>query len=394
MSKNEAFILTNGDAEFSTQVKSALDDAMKIVRRNIERYTKDDEYPVRGYANGKYRLAKNGDDSCWVHGFWPGELWLAYDMTGDKEYLEAGEKCVESFYKRVYENYMVDWHHDIGFLYTPACVAGYSLTGNKTALEAAKMAAYSLSRRFRHRGEFIQSMGFELQEENYRFIADTMLNLPLLFWMTEETGDEMYRDKAKKHLDTTIRYLMREDGSSFHHFLMDCKTGEPVKGLTWQGHADTSCWSRGHSWLVLGFAIAYAYLKEDYILDAFYKVTDYFIEHLPEDYIPYWDFDFTEGDEPRDSSAAAIAVCGILEMAKHISPCEGKMKGYVDAAKKMLSNLIKLYGIRFEDGEEGLLRGVVAARPQGDGEESCQVYGDYYYMEALVRATKDWKSWW
>lgn len=392
MLSHEYVLCTNGSMS-KEKVNAALQEAAKTVKRNIGRFGSGEDYPVQIYKDGKYCSTKNGDKDCWTQGFWPGQLWLCYEITGEEIYRQTAQKCVDNFYKRVYDNHMIDWHHDIGFLYSPSCVASHKLTKNTTALEAAKMAAYSLSRRFRHRGEFIQSLGFELEEENYRFIADTMLNLPLLFWMTEESGESMYREKAKKHLDTTLRYLVREDGSSYHHFLMDFKTGGPRRGLTWQGHSDDSCWSRGQAWLVLGLAIAYSYLREEYILEAFYKVTDYFLAHLPADNIPYWDLCFTSGEQSRDSSAAAIVVCGILEMARNVNELNGKIIDYCKKAEDMLNSLIDNYAIPYSKGEEGILSGVTDANPQGIGVVS-EPYGDYFYIEALVRASRNWNKYW
>ncbi len=393
-----SYILTEHYPAMQQEVEKALTTATAIVKRNLDHYAAGDVYPSV-YENGRYKAVKQADilNNYWEEGFWTGQLWLSYEATGDEAFRRLGDKNVDDFYRRVVDNNHIDWHHDTGFLYTPSCVAGYMLTGNKTAKKAAELAAYSLSRRFRHKGNFIQSMLSEIDEDKefYRFIVDTLLNLPLLFWAAEETGDESYRQKAEKHIQTTLRYAMREDGTTFHHVLMDNHTGEMIRGMTWQGAGDNSCWSRGQSWVVYGLALAYGYTHDAALLEPFFKGTDYFVNHLPEDGVPYWDFIFNSGDEePRDSSAGAIAVCGILEMAKHLSAEEEHMQYYLKVAANILHGLITTCAIPYEAGEEGLLAHGTGAKPQGMSVDTCLTIGDYYYLEALVRAGRDWKSYW
>ncbi|MBQ8816626.1 MAG: glycoside hydrolase family 88 protein [Lachnospiraceae bacterium] len=390
-----SYVLVEHYPELKLMLSDAIKEATDILKRDMVKYASGDLYPAR-YANGKYVAVKNADPLCyyWEEGFWPGQLWLAYEATGDEAFRKLADKNVDDFYKRVDENNHIDWHHDLGFLYTPSCVSAYMLTGNETAKKAALMAAYSLSRRFRPRGQFIQSMSFELDEPNYKFIVDTMLNIPLLFWAAKETGEESYRQKALAHLNTTVKYAMREDGTTYHHFLMDEKTGGPIKGQTWQGDGDESCWSRGQAWVVYGLALGYGYTKDEKILGHFKKATDYVMNHMPEDFVPYWDFVYSDGsEEPRDSSAAAIIACGILEMAKHAPECDF-MKGYLDKVAKMMRSMAVSYANKLKNGTEGLLLHGTDAKPQGEGIDVPLSFGDYFYMESLIRATRDWKSYW
>lgn len=390
-----SYILAEQYPYSQQELKNALDTAVKIVKRNTEKYGTGDLYPAAP-TGGSYIAVKqcDGRNGMWLEGFWPGQLWLTYEVTGDEEIRKIADKYVEDFYKRVEENHHIDWHHDTGFLYTPSCVAGYMLTGSEKAKKAALMAAYSLSRRFRYKGNFIQSMSTEIDDKNYKFIVDTMMNLPLLFWAAKETGDDTYKEKAMKHLNTTIKYAMREDGTTFHHVLMNNETGDMVRGMTWQGAGDNSCWSRGQAWVVYGLALAYGHTKDEGLIPYFCKATDYFIAHLPKDDVPYWDFIYTDGDdEPRDTSAAAIAICGILEMAKHIPADKYGMDVYIRKAADMLHSLITKYATTVESGDEGLVLHGTYAKPQGMSDTATQ-FGDYYYLEALVRTTRDWVSYW
>lgn len=390
------FVLSEHDASLREMLEKALDTAIKTVERNAKKYNSGELYPIGKYENGRYIWDINGGDAGnrWTEGFWTGQLWLCYELTGKEIFKTVAERSVRDFYKRVDENIHIDWHHDTGFLYTLSCVSAYKLTGNELANRAAKMAAYSLSRRFRKKGEFIQNSQTEINADNYKFIIDTMMNLPLLFWMAEQTGEESYRQKALKHAETTRKYIIREDGSTYHHYLMDYKTGAPIRGLTLQGAGDESCWTRGQAWMVYAAPLMYDFTGDESWIETFERVTDYFIEHLPADCIPYWDFDMTDiPGEPRDSSAAAIAACGIMEMAKYLPSEHGKMEKYIEFAKKMLISLVKNYATFFEDGDEALLLHVTGSKPHGSADISA-VYGDYFYLEALVRATCAWERYW
>ena len=392
--KNNGFVLSDGDAAFKQKIGAAANEAIKILSRDMEKYSSGALYPA-AYKNGHYEAVVNGDlkNNAWQEGFYTGQLWLAYEISHEEKFEELAEKNVADFAERMENNFHIDWHHDTGFLYTPSCVAAYKLTGNTLAREAALSAAYSLQRRFRPRGEFIQSMGFELEKENYRFIIDTMMNLPLLFWAADETGKSVYREKAVKHAETTRKYILRDDGSTYHHFLMDFETAGPKGGLTLQGAGNDSCWSRGQAWMVYGSALMYANTGDSSWIETFDKVTDYFTAHLPENGIPNWDFSvFGTEDNDRDASAGMIAACGIMEMARLTEQGE-KMRGYIAAAKKMLLSAVCEYAVAANEGDEGLMRGVMPAKLLGMT-EPCAPYGDYFYLEALVRAMGNWEKYW
>jgi len=388
------YILTENNSKLKAQCENAISEACKIIKRYLPKYESGTLYQG-AYKNGEYTPVPNATPNYWTESFYPGQLWLAYELTHDEAFRDVAEKNIFDFHRRVILNDEIDWHHDLGFLYTLSSVAPYKLTGNELAKKSALIAAYSLSRRFRFKGNFIQSMGDDgnYAPINYRFIADTMMNLPLLFWAAEETGDKTYYDKAVRHMRTTMKYIVREDGSSYHHFLMDHETGGPMRGLTLQGAHDESFWSRGHSWIIYGLAIAYDYTKDESILPWFVKVTDAFVDNLPSDGIPYWDFIYKEGSgEPRDSSAAAIATCGILEMARLVPHDTCKMDKYLAYAEKMLKALLSDgYRIKASENREALLDNSLGSKPHGGVPNPC-TYGDYFFLEMLYRATKNWEN--
>lgn len=334
----------------------------------------------------------------WTNGFWTGELWLAYECTGKKELAEAALKQTESFRFRMEHQIETDTH-DLGFLYSPSCVAAYKLMKEERAKETAMMAADKLLERFHEKGQFIQAWGKLDEPENYRLIIDCLLNLPLLYWASEVTGNPVYAERAKAHIHTALKVLIRPDDSTYHTFYFDPETGEPLRGVTHQGYSADSAWSRGQAWGIYGIALSYRYTKDQSYVKLFERVADYFISHLPENLIPYWDFVFTDGSgEPRDSSAGAIAACGMLEMAKYLPKEQAEY--YTGIAGRLMKALYDTCAVKSPEESDGqLLHGVYGRKtPYNDcidhGIDECNLWGDYYYLEGLVRLSRDWTPYW
>ena len=373
------------------EVSSALDWACERIRRNLKDFT--DQCQNHSSIHNVYPPCENDQ---WTCGFWPGEVWLAYEHTKDDSFRQAGTVLVQSFLHRITSKIEVD-HHDMGFLYTPSCVSAWMLTGNTDARTAAVLAADQLITRFQATGNFLQAWGPLGAPDHYRYIIDCLMNLPLLYWASEETGDEKYRDIAQKHTETCLRYSFREDGSTFHTFFLDPETGEGIRGVTCQGYRDDSCWARGQAWAICGLANSYRYTGDSRCIDYFRKALAFYLKRLPEDGIPYWDMIFSDGSgEPRDSSSAAIVACGLLEMAPYL---ENAGKEYcIHLARCMAGSLTKNYAAG-EDSNGLLLHGTYSKKSPfntctPEGVDECVSWGDYFYMEALTRLHCNWKSYW
>lgn len=374
------------------EAKSALSLAAEQIERNLPEFT--DSCQNHSSVQNFYPKCENNQ---WTCGFWPGEVWLAYEHTGKEVFREAALKMIDSFDDRIRQKIEVE-HHDMGFLYTPSCVAAYKLTGNEKAKEAAILAAKQLLGRFQPKGEFLQAWGSMGEPGNYRYIIDCLLNLPLLYWAGDVTGDEIYAEIAGKHITTCLKNSIREDGSTYHTFFMNMETGEPDHGATCQGYRDDSCWARGQAWGVYGTAISYTYKKKEEYLDTFRRTAEYYLKKLPEDMIPYWDMIFTDGEEPRDSSSASIVACGFLEAAKHLP--EDEAVKYRRLAAQMLKSLVDNYAVKDFTKSNGLvLHGTYSKKSPyntctPEGVDECVSWGDYFYMEALTRFVKDWEMYW
>ncbi|MBM6717453.1 glycoside hydrolase family 88 protein [Gemmiger formicilis] len=376
----------------NTAAAAALDEACDQVRINLPLYT--DRCQNHSSVNNLYPAC---DNNQWTCGFWPGEVWLAYERTGEESFKQSALTLVDSFAYRIDHKIEVD-HHDMGFLYSPSCVAAYKLVGSEKARDAAIKAADQLISRFQEKGQFIQAWGEMGAPENYRYIIDCLLNLPLLYWATETTGDNKYADIAHRHITTCLANSFRPDGSTYHTFFMN-PDGTPSHGATCQGYKDDSFWARGQAWGVYGSVLSYRYTKNPEYLDTFRKALNFYLTRLPDDLVPYWDMIFTTGtEEPRDSSSAAIVACGLLEAAKYLPADEAAACDKL--ARQMMGSLVKNYAVHdHKPGAGQILHGTYSKKSPyntctPEGVDECTSWGDYFYMEALTRLTKDWQLYW
>jgi len=373
------------------KLEAAAKAACAKLKANAEKYGLG--FP--GTCSKEYKYVR-GINQNWECGMYTGCFWLAYELTGDEFFKNAATEMLATYRERV--NTKLGLHdHDVGFVMTPSCVAGYKLTGNEEAKKIAlDIVGWYYEKSYSEKGKFIiRSYGSWDKVYGCRTMMDSLMNIPFLFWAAEMTGEEKYRRAAIDHAKTTEQYLIRSDGSSFHHYQFDPATAGPVRGVTLQGHSDDSCWSRGHSWGVYGFPIAYSYCGEDFLVKVHHDITYFMLNHLPEDNIPYWDYDFVDGDEPRDASAACISACGLHEMCKLIPADSEDQTVFKSAAAQMLEAVIDNctgdIGVEYD----GLICHVTHAKPQGQGIDECAVYGDYFYLEALLRYLKpDFKKYW
>lgn len=385
--KREEFLKTELLTKY--EVKEAIENAIKQIDKNIVYFR--DYFPSSATKNNKYEIIDNIE---WTDGFWTGLLWLAYEYTNNEKYRAVAERNIESFKNRVDKNIELD-HHDLGFLYSLSCVSGYKLTGSEIAKEAAIKAADKLISRYQEVGEFIQAWGELGNQDHYRFIIDCLLNIPLLYWAAEETGYNRYREIADKHFVTSCNNVIRDDASAFHTFYMDNETGKPLKGVTRQGYSDSSAWARGQAWGIYGIPLNYKNTKNESCFNLYKGMTNYFLNRLPEDNVCYWDLIFGDGDDQsKDSSAAAIAVCGMHEMNKYIPEIDEDKEVYKYAMHNILRSLIKNYtNTDIEEGKPVLLHGVYSWH-SGKGVDEGNIWGDYFYLEALMRFYKDWELYW
>jgi Glycosyl Hydrolase Family 88. len=316
----------------------------------------------------------------WTNGFWGGMMWLMHHETGDDKYKEIARQSEQKLDRCFQEFYGL--HHDVGFMWLPTSVANYRVTKDPESRKRALHAANLLAGRFNLAGGFIRAWN-DLEEGDTRgwAIIDCMLNIPLLYWATEETGDPRFRQMAMKHADTTMDAFVRPDGSVHHIVEFDPFNGGLVRTYGGQGFAEGSSWTRGQSWGLYGFMMSYIRTGKDAYLQTAKRIAHYFIANIPEDgVIPV---DFRQPAEPKleDDTAAAIAACGLIEIAKAAGPYEKKL--YLNAALKLLRTLDESRCDWSESSDSLLQRGTAAYYAKIH--HQAIIYGDYYFMEAIFK---------
>jgi len=372
--------------------KESVEFALERIEQNAEEFATS--FPSAATVNDQY---EHVDNDNWITGFWPGLLWLGWEASGDSQYRTIATDFLDSFEQRLTRREDV-LTHDLGFLYSLTAVAAYRQSGNERARSMALEAAEILADRQLQPAGVIQAWGDPDQPDKEpwlagRIIIDTMMNLPLLFWASEETGDDKYAKIATKHAERTAETIVRDDGSTFHTYLFDLETGEPLKGETHQGHADDSCWARGQTWTIYGFALAARYTNDERFTEISRRAANYYLAHLPSDGIPCWDLDFTDDDVQRDTSAAGTAACGFAELARQLPLADERKQAYENAALRTLYTLSEEYTTAGRDAD-GIIDEGVYNMNSDNGIGESMIWGDYFYMEGLLRATESWRSYW
>jgi unsaturated chondroitin disaccharide hydrolase len=319
----------------------------------------------------------------WTVGFWPGILWYNYENTKSEEMLEAARH-----YTDILEplTTLPAYDHDLGFQVFCSYGNGYRLTGDEKYKQIILNAADTLATLFNPKVGTILSWPREVEPNNWphNTIIDNMLNLEMLYWAAANGGNKELYDIATKHAETTMKYHFREDGSSYHVAVYDTIDGHFIKGVTHQGYADDTMWARGQAWAIYGFTMVYRETKDKKFLRFAEKVTDIYLKRLPEDYVPYWDFDAPNiPDEPKDASAASIVASALLELSQ-LEDDPVKAVDYRNAAVNMLITLSSDEYQSREKNSAFLLRSV-GHKPNGSEINASINYADYYYIEALTR---------
>ena len=370
----------------STLVEMTLQQAVESVRGNIPRF--GDRYPHNGDGM-TYILTENNH---WMTSFWTGQLWLAYAVTGDDEFRHAAERHLASFEDRLVKR--IGESHDLGFLYTLSARAQWQLTGDPAARQLGIDAAERLITRFHPKGEYIQAWGrMNDPVEGGRMIVDCLMNLPLLFWASYETGDPKFAEIASKHAQTTLRYVVRPGDHTYHTFFFDQETGAPIGGKTAQGYSDDSLWSRGQAWAIYGFALASEWTGSRELLDAASRLAERFWAELGDEPVPLWDFRVPlNGPQKRDSSAGAIAACGMFKLATLVHD-EALALDFRERGEQLT---IRLTDACFEIAPEaqGLLRDSSYNVSTNAAVEQYMPFGDYFYLESLVTMTGKAPDFW
>lgn len=367
-------------ASFSPAIKAWADGIWTRIERKIRRTSlRIGVSCPHASVNGKY------DDmrvSWWTAGFWPGILWQLAAEGGNPEFKAIAQQCEARLDEPLHA---LAVHHDSGFIWLLSSVANYRITGNERSRERGLMAAAQLASRFNLKGRYIRAWHDTktLNRAGWSII-DTMMNLPLLYWASETTNDPRFRHLAATHAETVREHFMRPDGSSYHILRFDAESGERLGAEAGQGYAAESAWSRGSAWTIYGMVLSYLYTGNEAFLTASKRAAHFFLANLPEDYVPHWDFRAPrQADTPRDTSAAACAACGLIELAGCLPEGEGQM--YREAAVRLVRALDEQYGAWDLENEEGLILSGTSNLPAGVHIDTPLIYGDYFFVEAVSK---------
>ena len=355
------------------------------------------------------RTWKTSKSDGWTSGFFPGSLWLMYEATGDEFWRQNGEKWLAGLEKEQNN----DTNHDIGFMMYCTYGAALRLTGNPACKPVLLQSARALAARYRPVVGCTRSWGNKNDDGNFLVIIDNMMNLELLYWASKNGGGAELAAMANSHARKTAANHIRADGSTYHVLVYNPITGVVQGDFNSQGYTKESCWSRGLAWAVYGFTLSFRETANQEFLTTARKCADYFIKNSPADGVPYWDFGVARASSPRDqsacrtcsepqkseiagkmpaprakrdASAAAICASGLIELSS-LDP-ENRDK-YLAAAERILTTLSKPPYLTEGTENPAVIQNVVASwRDSLDDKERSFIYGDYYFIEALVRYKK------
>ena len=371
-------------------VNKALDYCAKQTQRTLTELKTDSgiDYtmmPRNIMADEQHWNCRKATKEDWCAGFWPGVLWYDYEYTKDKQVLEEAENFTHSL---KFLSHIPAYDHDLGFLVFCSYGNGYRLTKNPAYKQVILDTADTLATLFNPIVGTILSWPREVEPRNWphNTIMDNMINLEMLFWAAKNGGNPYLYDIAVSHADKTMKSQFRPDYTSYHVAVYDTITGNLIKGVTHQGYADSTMWARGQAWAIYGYTVVYRETKDPKYLDFAQKVTDVYLDRLPEDKVPYWDFDDPSiPDAPRDASAGAVVASALLELSTYLP--NGTGKRYKDAAIEMLTSLSS---DSYQSGESkpSFLLHSVGHWPNHSEIDASIIYADYYYIEALLRLNR------
>ena len=320
----------------------------------------------------------------WCAGFWPGVLWYEYEYTGDSAIRTEAERFTESL---EFLSQRPAFDHDLGFLMFCSYGNAFRLTGNDHYRNVILATADTLATLYNPTVGTLLSWPRNVEVlGGHNTIMDNMINLEMLYWAAKNGGDHRLYDIATRHAETTMEHHFRPDGTCYHVAVYNPENGDFIKGVTHQGYADNSTWSRGQAWAIYGFTTVFRETKDKKFLNFAKKITDVYLDRLPQDYVPYWDFDDPAiPDTSRDASAAAVVASALLELQQYVDSATAER--YVTAAKRMLASLA---GDKYRSGDKrpSFLDHSTGHRPAGSEIDYSIIYADYYYMEALLRLKK------
>lgn len=366
------YAIDEADRQWATQVWDKLAVKLKAQCQRVG--------PIMPYipVNGTYEDMGEKNLVWWTNGFWGGILWQLYHATKDELFKETAEQ-IEVRLDQGFVDYM-SLDHDLGFLWLHTAVADYRLTGNTQSRIRGLHAAGILAGRFQPAGEYIRAWN---EGSDGIAIVDCLMNLPLLYWAADQRKDSGLKQIAMKHADMALQYVLRPDGSCNHLVKFDAETGGYLDNPGGQGYESGSSWTRGQSWAIYGMALSYRYTRKLEYLDAAKRTAHYFIANAAvNDYEVVIDFRSPEGPVYYDTTAAVCAACGLLELSELVGEHEKRL--YIKAAVRLLRKINEKYCDWNPELDSIVSHGSAKYHRESDREVPI-IYGDYFFLEAILR---------
>jgi unsaturated chondroitin disaccharide hydrolase len=369
----------NDSARVATY-RRAVDFAQQQVARLVEQ--SPDFFPIYTRKGRWHHEGELWTD--WTGGFLAGMMWKFHGLTHDDAWRRRAEH-----YSRLLEHRQHDRQvHDLGFIFLNTYLPWYEVEGEERLRQIVIQAGRTLSMRFQPKGQYLASF---IGPES--LFIDIMMNVPLIFYAANETGDESLREIAVSHCRTTRDRLVRPDGSTAHEGQFDTETGEFLRETTHQGLAGDSVWARGLAWSLYGYSQVFARSGMPEFLEVSQRNVDYWLAHLPADHVPYWDFHADLSQPPplgaqRDSSAGAIAASGLLHLADHAETADRASEYRTSALETLDALCVPEYLADGTPGWEGILKHGVYHTVKDLGVDESVMWGEFFFVEALERALK------
>jgi len=335
---------------------------------------------------GMYEDMGAKDICWWTNGFWPGMLWQMFQDTGDNRYKDAAQSA-EKRLAQAFDSSFTGLHHDVGFMYFMSAAVDYNLTKNKQSYETALLAATVLAGRYNPRGKFIRCWN---DNKTGWIIVDSLMNLNLLYWASEVTGDPRFRYIAEDHVDTVKKVIVRDDWTCNHIVSLDPTDGSVLTLPKCQGISPDTLWTRGQSWGLYGFTVSYKHTKKPEYLETAKKIADNFIAYAKKwNYRIPCDFLQSEEDGLDDSTAQCCAACGLLELADITGD-----QSYKKEALQLILKADELF-CNYDPQKDGIVwRGTAAYHAKDEGKNIPIIYGDYFFIEAIMRLSGKYVEIW
>lgn len=362
--------------QLAIKSSKALTFAQSQVRKLIE--THPDIYPE--FTVGGQWSPNVNPWTSWCEGFLPGMMWIFHSYTADPWWREQAERYSKPLEPRKHDRNV----HDLGFIFWSTYKRWYDLSGDEDLNEVLIEAGKTMSLRFNQKGKFLRSF---LAEDS--LFIDIMMNVGIIFYAAEQTGSPKLLEIATEHCLTTRKYLVRADGSTSHEGIFDLATGEFLRQTTQQGWRDDSSWARGTAWALYGFGTVYEFTHDARFLQTARLIADFYIERTPAYGVPSNDWDDPAPKYPYESSAAAIAASGMLNLAKMVQEPAAAL-GYRQYAYQILDTLTSPEFLAYETlGYEGILKHGIYHLNKNMGVDESVMWGEYFFVEALSKVTND-----